>query len=108
MYQSDEQPERCPNCTSVESSVPIVTVDGTTLWECTNDSCSGVRWRTETTHAGVRENPDPETIEKLLNSAAAYRDEETLQGIANDIARLYPDPRTADAERSAERVPCPR
>lgn len=108
MYQSDEHPERCPNCTSDESTVPIVTVDGTTLWECTNDACSGARWRTETIHEGVRENPDPETVEKLLNGAAAYRDEETLQGIANDIARLYPNSRTTGDGSNAERVPCPR
>ena len=92
----------------VPSTVPIITVDGTTLWECTIDSCSEARWRTETTHEGVRENPDPATVEKLLNGAAAYRDEDTLHGIANDIARLYRAPQTADDEPNVERVPCPR
>lgn len=108
MYQSNDRPERCPNCTSDESTVPIVTIDGTTLWECVGDSCVGERWRTETTHEGVRENPDPATVEKLLNGAAEHRDEETLRGIADDITRLYRTSRTADDRSNAERIPCPR
>jgi hypothetical protein len=89
MYQRDEHPEQCPSCASVESTVPIVTINGRTLWDCTDDSCSGGRWYSATTHEGVRENPDPETIEKLLNGAAEHRDEAALQGIADDITRLY-------------------
>ena len=91
---------------SVESTVPIVTINGTTLWKC-NNSCSGGRWRTETTHEGVRENPEPATVEKILNSAAEYRDEETLQGIADDIARLYCTPRTTDKTSDSAHVPSP-
>lgn len=100
MYQSDDHPEQCPHCTSVESTVPIVTINGRTLWDCTDDSCSGERWCSKTTHEGVRENPDPKTIEKLLNRVAEYRGEAALQGIADDITRLYRTP-----ERPTGRTP---
>ncbi|HET7322982.1 MAG TPA: hypothetical protein VFJ06_01485 [Halococcus sp.] len=108
MSQQTDYKERCPSCTSAESTGPIVTIDGRTLWDCTNDTCSGVRWQTETTQQGLSENPDPRTIERFLNDAAEYRDEEELQAIANDIARLYGDSRTADNGRNAEQIPTPR
>lgn len=108
MNHSDEQHERCPNCGSAESTVPIITVNGTTLLECTDESCSGVRWRAETTREGLGENPDPRTVERLLNGAAKYRGEESLQALADDIARLYREPQTADDGRKAEQIPCPR
>lgn len=109
MSHSDAQhTERCPDCTVEESAVPIITIDGTTLWRCTNESCSGVRWRTENHRTGLRENPDPRTIERLLNGAAEYWDEDAVQELADDIARLYRESRTADETRKAERISCPQ
>ncbi len=109
MNHSDEHhAKRCPNCTAEESTVPIITVNGTTLWNCTNETCSGVRWRTETPRKGLRENPDPKTIERLLNGAAEYRDEESLQALADDIARLYRESRPTNEERKTEQIPCPQ
>ena len=108
MHQNNEHPEQCPNCTSAESTVPIITINGITLWRCTSNSCSGERWRTETTHRGVRENPDPATVEKLLNRATEYWDEQTVQGIANDITRLYHTPQTPGDDSNAESVPYPQ
>lgn len=108
MSQSYQQHERCPNCTAEKSVIPIITIDGTTLWKCTNETCSGVRWRTERHREGLRENPDPETIERLLNGAAEYRDEEAVQELADDIARLYRESQTANEGRKTERVACPR
>jgi hypothetical protein len=56
----------------------------------------------------VRENPDPATVENLLNRAAEHWDEQTLQGIADDITRLYHTPQTSADDLNAESVPYPQ
>lgn len=101
MNESERQHTgRCPNCESNDAAVPVVAVDGTTLWRCARGSCSGETWTTETVPEGLRENPAIEDIQEHLLGAAAHRDDD-LAGVADDIKTLY-ERRT---ERTVETPP---
>ena len=106
MNDSDKQhSDCCPNCESSDSAIPVVAVDGTTLWRCNLESCSGETWTTQSVPEGLRENPAVEDVQNYLLGAAEYREDDDLREVANDITALYDGHEGAHSGRELETPP---
>ena len=88
---SEGESNRCPDCESEKTTVPVVTVNETTLWRCVRAGCSKTWTAPATGRDALADTPAPTRVLDRLVGAARHHEDSDYLRVAEAVSTLYRD-----------------